>query len=308
MQDVKTGRNGYIGGSDIPVIMGISPFKTRYELLQEKAGIIENTFEGNAYTEYGNIMEGYIRDYMADKLETIFFEGKHVSDYFNVMPCVCHTDGENDNTILEIKTTSKIYDSVDDYMIYLVQLLFYMWIADKKQGILAVYERPADFDTTFDESRLQIFHINFIDYAYLLSNIFDKIRSFIDDLQKLKEAPLMSELDLMPSDIVSLTNDIMAFEAKLLEMKDIEKKVKEDKIKLKKLMEEQGIKKFETPNGYKVTLVEDTPDTTETVESFNSAAFKESHPKLYKQFTEISEKVKKGRSGYVKITVPKEDK
>ena len=37
MQDtVAKDRHKYIGGSDIPIIMGISPFKSRYDLLLEK--------------------------------------------------------------------------------------------------------------------------------------------------------------------------------------------------------------------------------------------------------------------------------
>ena len=64
MQNVKVDRDKYIGGSDIPIIMGISQFKTRFELLLEKAGLKENTFDGNEYTEYGNIMEPKIRDYI----------------------------------------------------------------------------------------------------------------------------------------------------------------------------------------------------------------------------------------------------
>ena len=59
---VKENRDLYIGGSDIPKIMGISTFQTRWELLQEKAGLLENSFEGNSYTEYGNKMEPKIRE------------------------------------------------------------------------------------------------------------------------------------------------------------------------------------------------------------------------------------------------------
>ena len=51
MQDVRIDRNLYIGGSDIPIIMGISPFKKRFDLLLEKAGLKENDFDGNQYTE-----------------------------------------------------------------------------------------------------------------------------------------------------------------------------------------------------------------------------------------------------------------
>lgn len=57
MQQVTIDRNKYIGGSDIPIIMGISKFKKRFDLLLEKAELKENDFTGNAYTEYGNVME-----------------------------------------------------------------------------------------------------------------------------------------------------------------------------------------------------------------------------------------------------------
>ena len=43
--DVTIDRDKYIGGSDIPIIMGISSFKTRWDLLLEKAGLKEDTFK-----------------------------------------------------------------------------------------------------------------------------------------------------------------------------------------------------------------------------------------------------------------------
>ena len=60
-ETVKQDRDKYIGGSDIPVIMNLSPFKSRFDLLLEKAGYKEDTFEGNVYTEYGNKLEPKIR-------------------------------------------------------------------------------------------------------------------------------------------------------------------------------------------------------------------------------------------------------
>ena len=67
MQAVTVDRDKYIGGSDIPIIMGISSFKTRFDLLLEKAGIKENDFAGNKYTEYGNVMEPKIRNFINEK-------------------------------------------------------------------------------------------------------------------------------------------------------------------------------------------------------------------------------------------------
>ena len=44
--------------------MGISHFKTRFDLLLEKAQLKENDFDGNEYTKYGDILEPQIREYI----------------------------------------------------------------------------------------------------------------------------------------------------------------------------------------------------------------------------------------------------
>ena len=121
-KSVKEDRDKYIGGSDIPIIMGISSFKSRFDLLLEKAGLKKDDFDGNEYTEYGNIMEEKIRNYMNELDNTEYKEDKLIKDDIR-----CHVDGYNGNLIIEIKTTSNIHDNVDDYKVYLVQLLFYMY-------------------------------------------------------------------------------------------------------------------------------------------------------------------------------------
>ena len=81
MQDsVSIDRDKYIGGSDIPIIMSLSPYKSRYDLLLEKAGYKTDTFKGNKYTEYGNTMEAKIRDYINSYLDNKFVEGKHIRE------------------------------------------------------------------------------------------------------------------------------------------------------------------------------------------------------------------------------------
>ena len=103
MQDsVKQDRDKYIGGSDIPIIMRLSPYKSRYDLLLEKAGYKEDTFEGNIYTEYGNTMEPKIREYINSEILKLknapFMEGKHVREARGdeIIGVRIHTDGERD--------------------------------------------------------------------------------------------------------------------------------------------------------------------------------------------------------------------
>lgn len=283
---------------DIPIIMGISPFKTRYELLLEKAGLKEIEEVDNEYTRYGNIMEPKIREYINQKYKMNFIEGKHIIDDIR-----CHTDGEDDNNVLEIKTTSKIYDNVSDYKIYLVQLLFYMQCTNKNNGWLAVYERTDDFNEEFDKNKLNVYSIFREEYENLLEQINQSVNQFRIDLQKLKENPFLTEEELMPIDLTSISNKIIALEEKLKEYKKIEQEQKELKEKLKEMMKEKNVKKWETPNGVKITLVEDGED--KIVRKFNEKLFKDNNLDLWEEYSENV--IQKGKSGYVKITMPKGD-
>ena len=297
-KSVKDDRERYIGGSDSPIILGISPFKTRYELLLEKAGLKEDDFEGNIYTEYGNVMEEKIRNYINEKYDTAFVEGKHIEGDIR-----CHTDGENKDYILEIKTTSEIHENIDDYKTYLVQLLFYMYHTKRHLGMLAVYERPEDFNEEFEKERLHIYSVKIEDYQELINKINNAVDQFRIDLQKLKENPFLTEEDLLPIDLTKISYEIIVLENKLKEYKKIEQEQKELKEQLKKAMEEKGIKSWQTPNGAKITLVEDGKD--KEVMKFNEKKFMEENQDIYNNYLET--KIQKGKNGYVLITLPKED-
>ena len=309
-ETVKQDRDKYIGGSDIPVIMNLSPFKSRFDLLLEKAGYKEDTFEGNVYTEYGNKLEPKIRDYVnsiknfaLDIDKKPFVEGKHIreAEADEIIGVRIHTDGENESAILEIKTTSQIYKSVDDSKLYLVQLLFSMVNTGKPYGVLAVYDRPEDLSEDFDESRLQVFVLRLKDYEELCSEISDACEKFIEDLQKVKDNPFITEEELLPTEITDITARILAFESQIDYLKSVEKKIKEDKARLKDAMQACGVKSWTTPNGYKITLVPDGED--EVKKKFNESKLKESDPETYNKYLEDT--IVKGRSGYVKITAPK---
>lgn len=298
MQNVTIDRNKFIGGSDIPIIMGISPFKTRFELLQEKAGIIENTFEGNKYTEYGNVMEEKIRNYV-NKIELSnkeYVESKVVIEKEGIR---IHTDGFNEESVLEIKTTSQVHEKIYDYKVYLVQLLFYMKYHKVKKGVLAIYKRPNDFDEEFDENNLQMFAIDKSNFKELEKEIDTAVDQFKIDLEKIKNDPDITEEDLIPNKVIELSNQIVELENELVKMKEIETKQKELKSQLKEAMQNNNVKKWETPSGIKITLVED--GAAKEVEVFDEARFKEEQPVVYASY--IKKETKKGRSGFIKITL-----
>lgn len=314
-ESVKEERNKYIGGSDIACIMGISPFKTRWQLLNEKAGIVEDTFKGNAYTAYGNVMEEKIRRYINSNLvygETPYYEDKIVIEPKGKEPIGirCHCDGINDSSILEVKTTSDIHADVDDYKVYLVQLLFYMLFFQKRYGMLAVYERPEDMSEEFNATRLHIYRIDMLDYEDLIENISEEVLKFKEDLRDLKSNPFLEEEDLMPQELVEITDKIVALEDTLASLKAVEKQVKDFKAQLKEEMQKHGVKKWNTASGYSICLIDDTPDTVEVVEELDIESLKRDLPELFNSryeggYMEQVEKVKKGRAGFVRISIPK---
>lgn len=316
-KSVKEHRERYIGGSDVVAIMGLSEYKTRYQLLQEKAGIVEPEEADNPYTRYGNIMEEKIRDHINNS-NMVYGEAPFHEDKFEREPIGsepigirCHCDGINEITVLEIKTTSKIHDNVNDYKYYLVQLLYYMIYFERRYGMLAVYERPNDMNTEFDMRRLQTFHIDRNDYRDLIFEISKAVADFMVDLKEMKSNPFLEEEDFIPSDLVEVSDKIIALEAQLADMKRIEKQVKDFKEQLKAEMEKHKVKKWKTPSGCSICLVEDTPSTVETVDELDLEAMKQDLPELFKSYTDGGyikpvEKIKKGKAGYVRITLPKE--
>ena len=298
--DVTIDRNKYIGGSDIAVIMGISPFKTRWELLLEKAELKENEFTGNQYTEYGHNIEPKIREYINHLYNTNFEPNQVINGDIR-----CHTDGFNGECVLEIKSTSHIYEDVDNYATYLVQLIKYMEENKVKKGLLAVYERPEDFSLEFDPERLRIYPITSDAYEYLLEQVNAEIERFRNDLTRLKDNPLLTEEDFQPNEIVAISNKVMALENRMAEYKAIEAEYEAMKKALFEAMTKHDVKSWEMYNGTKITRVDGTEATVKTVIEFDIDTFKAAHPKLYKQFSKEVEKTTKGRAGYVKITLPK---
>ena len=301
--DVREQRSEFIGGSDLSCIMGISTFKTRWNLLLEKAGLKENEFEGNRYTEFGNVIEPKIRDYVNHLYNTNFQPNRTI-----IGDIRCHTDGFNGECVLEIKSTSHIYDNVDDYIVYLVQLVKYMEVNNVKKGLLAVYERPEDFDLEFNAERLKIYPIEADTYKDLLERVNAEIDRFRNDLARLKENPLLSEEDFQPHELVSLSNKVMLLESRMTQFKNIEAEYKAMKQALYEAMVKHDVKSWETFNGTKITKVDAIAGNSETVTEFDTSTFEKEHPKLYKKYCKEVEKKTKSRSGFVKITFPRDTK
>ena len=297
--DVSLDRDKYIGGSDIPAILGISKFTTRWQLLLEKAGLAERTFAGNRFTEYGHIIEPQIRDYINLVHNTNFAPNRVIHGDIRY-----HSDGFNGECVLEVKSTSDVHPTVDGYKVYLVQLLKGMEENHVDRGILAVYERPEDLNPVFDPQRLQVFYISMDDHRNLLEHIDREIAKFLADRDRLIENPLLSEQDFLPAgNLVTLADKVAKFESQLAALKEIENQCKEAKKQLYNEMVKRGVKSWSMPNGTKITMVSETPGGTKTVAEFDTEAFKAECPGVYQRYLKTVEKKTPGKAGYVRITM-----
>lgn len=310
MQNVRIDREKYIGGSDIPCIMGLTNYmavydgvakpKTRFELLLEKAGRQVSEFTGNEFTEYGNVMEGKIRDHLNKRKKKKFVEDKVIDGDRRY-----HSDGFDGTTVLEVKTTSQIYEDVNEYKKYLVQLLDGMMLHNVKKGLLAVYYRDPEFNEEFDPGKLHTFDIKIGDYKELCAKILEEVERFRFDLAKVKEDPFITEEDLQPKEVIELANKATVFEVKLAEYNKIKEEYDALKANLYKAMEQYSIKTWEMNNGTKVTRVLPVLPSTTSVEVFDVDTFKAENADLYQKYMHTEDKTSNGRSGYVKITLPK---
>lgn len=288
--NVTQNRGKYVGGSDVPTILGINKYRTAYELAQQKVGIVENTFNGNEYTEFGDKLEPQIRNYINKVTASEFIVDTFIDEKRHIRSNVDGID-KAEGIILEIKTHGKHYNQ----KVYEAQMQLYMWQTGCDMGWLALYERPENFDIAFDVERLDIVEVprdqSFID------KILSSIETFQIRCEFLRDDPEMSEETFytygtdMDKYLIALQDATPKLLAMQHEVKNYEKQVSEWKDKLYEAMSDNDIKKLETP---KLIITRVLPSTSTR---FDSKRFKADHADLYDQYQKEST-----RKGYVKLT------
>ena len=311
---VTIDRHKYIGGSDLPSILGLNAkYGTSvFEFAKQKAGIIPNLFKGNQFTKYGQIMEPTIRDYINSTTGANYLEDTIIDEEKHLRGNTDGIDSKADIPILEIKTFGDTLDV--DY--YTPQCQFYMEMFNEDSCLLVGYKRPADFYTgvdydlehedsnfnlEFDENRIETYVIK--RDPKLWAKIYERIVAFQNAVEELKQNKEMTEDDfnsiLYGNELVALTNKVQVLETTLASYKDIEKEYKDIKEKLYKVFEEKGLISFNTGT-MKITKV--APTSYETV-SIDSKKLQDEEPTVYEKYKTVKTTTKKG---YILITTNKE--
>lgn len=139
-------RTGYIGGSDMAIILGISPYKTPYQLWLDKLGR-GKPFEETEQQYWGKLLEPIIRDEFARRNNVAV----EYTDKPYCHPILDWAQGHLDgfipdwNAVLEIKcsTAFKAYEWGEDGsdiipMQYLAQVAYYCFLTNADSAYIAV--------------------------------------------------------------------------------------------------------------------------------------------------------------------------
>lgn len=150
-------RNG-LGGSDIAAIMGLSPWKSRYQLYQDKKGLIPHN-EENDQMRWGHLMEPTLRQFYSNETGRVVRIPEGIIYHKEYPVLFANPDGVTDDCrIVELKTariskdwgepgTAEIPDS------YALQVQHYMLVTGYKVadvvvsiggGLPVIYIVPAD--------------------------------------------------------------------------------------------------------------------------------------------------------------------
>lgn len=155
-------RIGFIGGSDMPIIMGLSSYKTAYQLYLEKIGVSESS-DTTELQYWGHAIEPVIISEFS-KRNDVRVESRATIHHKEYDFLRANLDGfiPEMNAVLEVKCSSFFMkdcwgDEGSDYipMTYLVQVAFYCAVTDADAAYIAVliggneyrqYKYTRDFD------------------------------------------------------------------------------------------------------------------------------------------------------------------
>jgi putative phage-type endonuclease len=164
-------RNKFIGASDVAAIMGISPFKTAYQLWLEKTGRVEpEDISDKFHVKRGVAIEEQERAFLEAHMGldlivgTLWEHRKH--DFMK-----CHEDGwdKNKNWIVEIKYMGEELvqaEEIPDY--YMAQIQYELMLSGAERCVFravspkdckfAKMVEPLDLQLTIYEACMEFWH------------------------------------------------------------------------------------------------------------------------------------------------------
>lgn len=235
-----------IGGSDVSILAGISPYKSIFQLWMEKTGTMEPDEAQSEYTHFGTVLEPVVRKEFIERTG-IIVRMKHCMMQHDQYPfMLCNLDGviyENgEMNLFEAKTASayKLKEWEEGVPIeYQLQIQHYMAITGAKKTYIAaliggnqfiyhVVERDEELIELIIEMEKQFWEENVlknippeIDGSTATSNYLEnKYKNVVNNSILLPEdtEQFLSEYDLISEEIKNLTDKKNEITNKLKDM------------------------------------------------------------------------------------------
>ena len=291
MNNFLTQRKKGIGGSDIAAIIGVSQFKTALDVYLSKT--TDQPEQKGEHLYWGHALENpiidrFIRDTGANVIRQPEMRRHPDYEWAIANADALITNSDTIEAILEIKTSSAFKsrewgaDDTDEVPIeYIAQVQWYMWIYNLQEAYIAAL---------IGGNQYRQYHITRDDE--LIAMLAEKAQAFWQNhvIPRIPPNPQdgADAQKLYPSDngdTAEADSDTLTAYAELRELKAQEKELKaqiaakEDLLKIK-----IGSYSAMQANG-------NTLFTWEAQQSqrFDSSAFKNAHPDLYRQYTKTSE-------------------
>lgn len=145
-EEQKQQRKLGIGGSDTPIILGLSNYKTPYQLYCEKKGLLESSDEMSQLQYWGNRLENIVREEFEIRNKvTVEVPDTLIHPFYDFMRA--NIDGyiKEWDSVLEVKCSTQYManewgEDGSDYipMAYLVQVAHYCSIINAPSAYIAV--------------------------------------------------------------------------------------------------------------------------------------------------------------------------
>ncbi|MBN2640373.1 MAG: YqaJ viral recombinase family protein [Victivallales bacterium] len=146
-QEFLERRKSGIGGSDVAVVLGLSKWKTPYQLWQEKTGkIVIDDDDKSELFHFGNVLEDVIAQEFARRNDVQVQRRNRLFRADNCLIANIDRYIVGKNAILECKTADKFTrhlwgaeedgDEIPEY--YLTQVMHYMYVTNYRDSHLAV--------------------------------------------------------------------------------------------------------------------------------------------------------------------------
>lgn len=244
----KEQRRHRIGGSDFSSVLDINPYKSRFELVLNKAGVLYDVFNGNEYTQRGEKLEDTVIQMFEDltgfKVTDQQKEFVKESENGN-LDLVVHIDGfiHSENAVFEAKTSDIKSKAWDDGIprCYQAQLELNMYLSGAEKSYIAVAKCKDD----------EIIDFQYFEYYPQMTEyeILAQCEAFSEDVKKAKQKygvinnGLIVEndnIDDMVSELEELKEQISQINKKIKPLDEKKKAIEKD---LKALIgENAGVK------------------------------------------------------------------